>query len=167
MPVDKAAQVAQAVEVKLVEVEKIPHGGGSGRRLELGGKVKDGQYLPSDPAFVREATGKCMAEIATRVGLDFFQEADAVRLEQFSIMSICQNHDTGGLLRSLINSFFDAYNHPETNARAYQCLLTLEALRREVEVDQKAVATARALKDLLDLAVVEATQEAGGSGSIH
>lgn len=142
MTMEKAVEIAEAVEAKLQEVDKIPYGGGSGRRLELGGHMEDGKRVRHDPAEAREMVGKCMAEIAARVGLDFFREADALRLEQLAVMSICRNHDTGGLLRSLINSFFDAYNHPVTNEKAYECLLTLEALRRSVEIDRKAQAAA-------------------------
>lgn len=134
---DKTVEVAEAVEAKLREIEKVPYGPTTGRRLEMGGMIKAGTRTRLTPAESREMVGRCLTEVATRVGLDFFKKSEPIRLEQFVVMSITQNDDTGGLLRSLINSFMDAYSNPETNRPAYECLLMLEALRRTVETQRE------------------------------
>lgn len=70
--------------------------------------------------------------IAKGMGLERFLETPVERLDQFAVMSVVKNHDTGGLLRSLVNSFMIAYSCPETADRAFAALLELEALRAEL-----------------------------------
>lgn len=70
--------------------------------------------------------------IAKGMGLERFLETPVERLDQFAVMSVVKNHDTGGLLRSLINSFMIAYSCPETADRAFAALLELEAMRAEL-----------------------------------
>ena len=72
------------------------------------------------------------AEIAKGMGLERFLETPVERLDQFAVMSVVKNHDTSGLLRSLVNSFMIAYSCPETADRAFAALLELEALRAEL-----------------------------------
>ena len=72
------------------------------------------------------------AEIAKGMGIDRFLQTPAERLDQFAVMSVVKNHDTAGLLRSLLNSFMIAYGCPETADRAFAALLELEALRAEI-----------------------------------
>lgn len=119
------AQIAEAVEAKLVELDTIPVGSLSGRRLEWG-KVEDVDR--------RDLMRRTMVDIAQRVGLQFFQQIPVVGLEQFIIVSVMRDHDTAGLIKSVINSFLVAYCTPETTERAYGQLLQLEGLRKEVAV---------------------------------
>ena len=72
------------------------------------------------------------AEIAKGMGIDRFLQTPAERLDQFAVMSVMKNHDTAGLLRSLVNSFMIAYACPETSERAFQALVRIEGLRAEV-----------------------------------
>lgn len=120
------AQIAEAVEAKLVELDTIPVGSLSGRRLELDNKL--------GAEATRDLMRRSMVDIAQRVGLHFFQLTPPVALEQVIIVSAARNHDTAGLIKSLINSFMIAYCTPETSERAYNQLLELEALRKEVAV---------------------------------
>lgn len=71
-------------------------------------------------------------EIAKGMGVERFAETPVERLDQFAVMSVVKNHDTAGLLTSLMNSFMIAYANPETSERAFEALVTLEALRAEV-----------------------------------
>ena len=132
MSTDKATDIAQAVEAKLRELDGIPYGSIAGRRLELGGKLDDGQHIRLPPAEARQQIGLYLTDIAGRLGIGFFNQAPAVVLEQLVVMSIIKNHDTAGLLKSLINSFLVAYSTPETHERAYQSLVDLEGMRAEV-----------------------------------
>lgn len=72
------------------------------------------------------------AEIANGMGVDRFLQTPAERLDQFAVMSVMKNHDTAGLLRSLVNSFMIAYACPETSDRAFAALVQIEGLRAEV-----------------------------------
>ena len=72
------------------------------------------------------------AEIAKGMGVDRFLQTPAERLDQFAVMSVMKNHDTAGLLRSLVNSFMIAYACPETSEQAFQALVQIEGLRAEV-----------------------------------
>ncbi len=70
--------------------------------------------------------------ISKVMGLERFLETPVERLDQFAVMSVVKNHDTVGLLRSLVNSFMIAYSCPETADRAFAALLDLEAMRAEL-----------------------------------
>ena len=72
------------------------------------------------------------AEIAKGMGIDRFLQTPAERLDQFAVMSVMKNHDTAGLLRSLVNSFMIAYACPETSDRAFAALVQIEGLRAVV-----------------------------------
>jgi hypothetical protein len=120
----ESAQIAAVVEVKLQELDAIPHGIETGRRLEIGG-----QALESTRDYLRRA----FTDIGKRVGIDVLERTPAVMLDQLAIMSAMKNHDTAGLLKSLSNSFMIAYVTPETSERAYAHLVGLEALRGEVQ----------------------------------
>lgn len=80
----------------------------------------------------REALTVLFEQMAHAMGVDRFAETPVERLDQFSVMSVANNHDTGGLLRSLVNSFMIAYSDPATSGRAFEALLKIEALRAEV-----------------------------------
>lgn len=80
----------------------------------------------------RKALTALFSEIAKSMGLERFAETPVERLDQFAVMSVVNNHDTGGLLRSLVNSFMIAYANPKTSERAFQALLQIEGLRAEV-----------------------------------
>lgn len=131
MKPDYKQQIAEAVEAKLVKLDAIPFGVATGRRLEMAGKNSDNS--PITPEQHRENRRLVMTDIAERVGLHFFEMTDAVLLDQLIAISVIQNHDTAGLLRSLINSFLIAYTKPETSVTAYQHLLGLESLRALIE----------------------------------
>lgn len=122
--------IERAVDCKLQQLDNIPYGV-SGRRLELAVKNHDGSLLDADQ--IREKRHLVMTDIAKRVGLHFFEMTDAVLIDQLITVSAIRNHDTAGLLRSLINSFLIAYTNPERAQLAYMHLLGLEALRSEVE----------------------------------
>ena len=87
---------------------------------------------PLAPEERRRTLTILFAEIAKGMGLERFLETPVERLDQFAVMSVVKNHDTGGLLRSLVNSFMIAYSCPETADRAFAALLELEALRAEL-----------------------------------
>lgn len=76
------------------------------------------------------------AELARGLGRDHFAEIPVELLDQFAVTSVFKNHDTAGLLRSLVNSFLVAYSCPETADRAFAALLELEALRKEVAAER-------------------------------
>ena len=99
-------------------------------RLALG-DAKTGRPLTDDER--RRYLMLLFFEIATAMGLERFKETPLERLDQFAVMSVVKNHDTGGLIRSLVNSFMIAYSTPETSAPAYLVLTVLEGLRREIE----------------------------------
>ena len=120
---DYQALIAEAVDKKLQELAAIPMGSASGRRLELG---------VADPSVIPDVYRKGFTDIAERLGLHFFELSPVVALDQLVVMSINKNHDTAGLLKSLINSFLVAYVTPETSDRAYSNLVGLESLRAEV-----------------------------------
>lgn len=124
-------EIEDAVESKLRELDGIAFGAGTGRRFQMAGKNSDGSSMT--PAQHRENQRRVMTEIAERLGLHFFQMTEAVMLDQLVTVSVIQNHDTAGLLKSLINSFLIAYTNKETNVHAYEHLLGLELLRAHVE----------------------------------
>lgn len=84
------------------------------------------------PAQREEFLLTAFSEIAKGMGIDRFMQTPAERMEQFAVMSVTKNHDTAGLLRSLVNSFMIAYACPETSARAFAALTQIEGLRAEV-----------------------------------
>jgi len=84
------------------------------------------------PAQREEFLTLTFAEIAKGMGIDRFMQTPAERLDQFAVMSVMKNHDTAGLLRSLVNSFMIAYACPETSERAFAALVQIEGLRAEV-----------------------------------
>lgn len=125
---DYTAEIEAAVDAKLAELATMPMGVLFGRRLELGGDtVKNAEYIRN-----------AMIDIGQRVGLHFLQITPAVALEQLCVASAVKNHDTAGLLKSLINSFLIAYVTPETSDQAYAHLVGLEALRQDVNQQRQA-----------------------------
>lgn len=84
------------------------------------------------PAEREEFLTHAFSEIAKGMGIDRFMQTPAERLDQFAVMSVMKNHDTAGLLRSLVNSFMIAYAYPETSERAFSALVEIEGLRAEV-----------------------------------
>ena len=131
MTPDHQHQIHEAVEAKLRALGAIPFGIASGRRMGMAGKNRDGSTMT--PEQHRENRRLVMIDIAERVGLHFFEMTDAVLIDQLITVSVLQNHDTAGLLRSLINSFLIAYTKPETTILAYQQLQGLELLRAYIE----------------------------------
>lgn len=75
---------------------------------------------------------RAFVEVAKGMGLDRFTQTPTERLDQFAVMSVMKDHDTAGLLRSLVNSFMIAYACPETSDRAFAALVQIEGLRAEV-----------------------------------
>lgn len=98
-------------------------------RLELA-DAKTG--MPLSPEKRRENLRILFGEILKGMGVEHFAKTPVELLDQFAVMSVVKNHDTAGLLRSLINSFVIAYSTPETSDRAVQALTQLEGLRGEV-----------------------------------
>ena len=87
---------------------------------------------PLTPEERRHTLTILFTELARGMGMERFLETPVERLDQFAVMSVVKNHDTAGLLRSLLNSFMIAYGCPETADRAFAALLELEALRAEI-----------------------------------
>ncbi|ABM39687.1 hypothetical protein [Polaromonas naphthalenivorans] len=75
---------------------------------------------------------RAFREIARGMGIDRFAQTPVERMDQFAVLSVQKNHDTAGLLLSLMNSFMIAYGCPETCDRAYAALVQIEGLRAEV-----------------------------------
>lgn len=123
--------IAAAVEAKLLELDKTDYHPSTGRRYQMAGENGDGS--PMTPAEHRENLRRGLTDIAERLGLHFFLMANTVMLDQLVTMSMIRNHDTAGLLKSLINSFMIAYIHQETTDQAYTALLALETCRAYVE----------------------------------
>jgi hypothetical protein len=119
---DYSARIATAVEAKLQELASIPVGVLTGRRLELGG----------EKAKATDGMRRLFTDIGERVGLHFLEMTPAVLLEQFAIQSVIKDHDTAGLLKSLINSFLIGYATPETSDRAFAHLEGIEDIRTRV-----------------------------------
>lgn len=116
------AEIEAVADAKLAELDDIPIGVATGRRLELGGDTaRNAEYIRNS-----------MIDIGQRVGLHFLQMTPAVALEQLCVASAAKNHDTAGLLKSVINSFMVAYLTPETSDQAYAHLVGLEGLRGHV-----------------------------------
>lgn len=124
-------EIDEAVESKLLELDGIAYGAATGRRYEAAAKNGDGSLMT--PSQLRDGKRRVMTDIAQRLGLHFFQMTDAVMLDQLIAVSAMQNHDTAGLLRSLINSFLITYTNQETTTLAFQQLQRLELLRAHVE----------------------------------
>lgn len=139
---DYKALIAEAVDKKLAELAGIPIGSASGRRLELG---------LSNPAAIPDVYRRGFTDVAERLGVPFFEQIPVVALDQLIVVSVTKDHDTAGLLKSLINSFLVAYVSPETSDRAYSHLVGLESLREEVATRRRLLTT-----QLLD---VTATQK--------
>lgn len=138
MAKDYKQEIHEAVEAKLQVLDAIPFGKDTGRRVEVAVKNSDGTLMT--PEQHREKRRLVMIDIAERLGLHFFEMTDAVLLDQLIAVSAVQNHDTAGLLRSLINSFLIAYTKPETSGLAYQQLQGLEVLRAYIEKGMPPVA---------------------------
>lgn len=119
-----------AVIAKLAELEGIPVGTESGRRLT--GENLRQQGIDLTPDQLRAALANNYCDIAERLGLQFFQALPVVALEQFTLMSIIRNEDCAGLLKSLNISFMLTYLTPEASGEAFDHLLGLEALRQRV-----------------------------------
>ena len=98
-------------------------------RLELA-DPKTGQ--PMSPNDRSEFLTRAFVEIAKGMGVERFMQTPPERLDQFAVMSVMKDHDTAGLLRSLVNSFMIAYACPETSDRAFAALVEIEGLRAEV-----------------------------------
>lgn len=98
-------------------------------RVELASPATGQALTPAERrAFLTSAFG----EIARGMGIDRFAQTPVERMDQFAVMSVQKNHDTAGLLLSLMNSFMIAYACPETSDRAYAALVQIEGLRAEV-----------------------------------
>lgn len=98
-------------------------------RLELANPTT-GQAMTAEERC--EFLTRAFIEIANGMGIERFMQTPAERLDQFAVMSVQKNHDTAGLLRSLVNSFMIAYACPETSERAFSALVQIEGLRAEV-----------------------------------
>ncbi|WP_409286868.1 hypothetical protein [Pseudomonas guariconensis] len=130
--------IEAAVESKLRELDDIPYGLATGRRYQLAGTNQGGS--PMTPEQHRENLRRVFNDIAERLGLHFFQMTDAVLLDQLAAVSVIKDHDTAGLLKSLINSFLIAYTQGETSDSAYHALQHLELLRA---VKEKGIGAAK------------------------
>ena len=117
-----------------------------------------GQPLP--PEERRRTLTILFTELAKGMGLERFLETPVERLDQFAVMSVVKNHDTAGLLRSLLNSFMIAYSCPETADRAFAALLELEALRAEI-ADARHQPTKNPVLEAAATALVQAALRTG------
>ena len=116
--------ISVLIESRVEKAMEHPH-----FRLELA----DGKTgLPLSAEKRRESLRILFGEIIKGMGLERFAETPVELLDQFAVMSVMKNHDTAGLLRSLVNSFMIAYACPETSERAFAALVQIEGLRAEV-----------------------------------
>lgn len=97
-------------------------------RLEVG----DQNGEPCSDEHRKEILTILFGQIYDAVGAKRFLELPPEALDQFAVMSLVKNHDTQGLLSSLINSFMIAYLTPETSDEAFKCLEKLEGMRKEI-----------------------------------
>lgn len=98
-------------------------------RVELASPATGQELTPVERhAFLTRAFG----EISRGMGVDRFLQTPVERMDQFAVMSVQKNHETAGLLLSLMNSFMIAYACPETSDRAFAALVQIEGLRAEV-----------------------------------
>jgi hypothetical protein len=118
------ALISVLLESRVERAMERPH-----FRLELA-DAKTG--MPLSPEKRRENLRILFGEILKGMGVEHFAKTPVELLDQFAVMSVVKNHDTAGLLRSLINSFVIAYSTPETSDRAFLALTQLEDLRAEV-----------------------------------
>jgi hypothetical protein len=116
-----------AVVAKLNELARIPVGTASGRRLTAEDLHNKG--ITITPEQLHIALGANFYDVATKLGIQFFQALPVAVLEQFVLRAIMRDEDSAGLLKSLINSFMLTYLTEETSAEAFTQLLGLEALR--------------------------------------
>lgn len=98
-------------------------------RLELG-DPSTGQPMSTNDR--SEFLTRAFIAIAKGMGIERFMQTPPERLDQFAVMSVMKDHDTAGLLLSLVNSFMIAYACPETSNRAFAALVQIEGLRAEV-----------------------------------
>lgn len=124
-------------KAKYAEVQALDHGIATGRRLELAGSGLT-------PDTIEAALIAQFVDIGRRLGSEFLHNTPAVALEQLAVMAITRNHDTAGLIKSLINSFMIAYITPETSEQAFGHLVSLEALRTEIAHTRSAMHAAPA-----------------------
>lgn len=118
------ALISVLLESRVERAMERPH-----FRLELA-DAKTG--MPLSPEKRRENLRILFGEILKGMGVEHFAKTPVELLDQFAVMSVVKNHDTAGLLSSLINSFVIAYSTPETSDRAFLALTQLEDLRAEV-----------------------------------
>lgn len=103
------------------------------------GLVIEGKLVEGDER--RAVLSALFAEIRRAVGAERFDVLPVELLDQFAVMSALKNHDTHGLIASLLNSFLISYLTPETHERAFA---KLEKLRGEVGTRRgRAVGAAR------------------------
>lgn len=126
----RVPEVEALIDARLQELALIPVGPHGGRRLEIGGASPEER-----DRLIR--TG--MRDIAERLTPDILEILPVVAIEQLIVMSVTNNHDTAGLIKSLLNSFLAAYITPETSSRAFQHLEGLETLRAEVASARKGI----------------------------
>lgn len=89
-------------------------------------------------------------EIAAGMGVDRFAEIPVTVLNGFMVMSVIKNHDTRGLLKSLVNSFMVAYSMPETTDEAFKALVLVEGLRAKLAHDRHVQAAHAGLRAAAD-----------------
>jgi|TARA_R110000851_G_scaffold24942_2_gene72033 hypothetical protein len=127
---DRVPEVEAMIDAKLQELAQIPVGPHGGRRLEIGGV---------SPVECERLIRVGMRDIAERLTPDILDIMPVVAIEQLIVMSVTNNHDTAGLIKSLLNSFLAAYITPETSTRAFHHLEGLESLRAEVASARKGI----------------------------
>lgn len=89
-------------------------------------------------------------EIAAGMGVDRFAEVPVTVLNGFMVMSVVKNHDTRGLLKSLVNSFLVTYSTPETADAAFKALVDLEGLRAKLAHERQVPAAHPGLRAAAD-----------------
>lgn len=125
---DADREMDAVVNRQLDAVAQVPFGSDTGRRFELQQRRLGGTQLTAEEA--RAQIKIVILDIARRVGIGFVEHIDPIALDQFVVVSIAKNHDTAGLIRSLIRSFMSAYSDPKTNSYAYGMLEDLEEVQR-------------------------------------
>lgn len=122
------AEIELAVQTKLLELDCVPAGAVTDRRL--GPNHKSGCGASLAHAETRELVRAGMICLAQRFGLHFFAMTPAPVLEQLVLMAVAKEHDAAMLIQRLLSSFLIAYITPETSDAAVARLDSLESLRR-------------------------------------
>ena len=123
---NRGSTLNERIDQHLKALRNTPHGHTSGRFLSFVDVPGDSEGNVEGPDHILRIL---MNDVGNTVGEDFLSNVDSVPLEQFCLMSVIRNEGTGGMLRSLLDSFMSAYANPATSDEAIAILKRLEELK--------------------------------------